>query len=175
MGLTALKKDENGNDLHEIDWEHTLAIDSGNHILINLKGRYEHGIVEPEDKYEVEEEIMTRLYGYRDKKTGKRVVSLALRNKDALILGMGGPTCGDIIFFLAEGYTYDHADAISTTEGYANTSEGPIFIAAGPGIKKGFTTTRYIREADVTPTMAQLLNVRMPEQCEGAVIYQILE
>ena len=174
LGLTALKKDENGNELHEIDWEHTLAIDNGNHILVNLKGRYEHGIVEPEDQYEVEEEIMTRLYGYKDKKTGKRVVSLALRNKDALILGMGGETCGDIIFFLAEGYTYDHADAISTTEGYANTSEGPIFIAAGPGIKEGYTTTRYIREADVTPTMAQLLGVRMPEQCEGAVIYQIL-
>lgn len=174
LGLTELKRDEQGRELHEIDWAHTLAIANGNHILINLKGRYDHGIVDPADQYEVEEEVMTRLYGYRDKKTGKRVISLALRNKDALVLNMGGDTCGDIIFFLAEGYNYDHADALSTTEGYANTSEGPIFIAAGPGIKAGYTTQRYIREADVTPTMAQLLGVRMPEQCEGAVIYQIL-
>ena len=79
------------------------------------------------------------------------------------------------MIWLAEGYNYDHNDSLSSTYGYGGTSVSPIFIAAGPGIKKGFTTTRYIREADVTPTMAQLLDVRMPEQCEGAVIYQILE
>ena len=27
----------------------------------------------------------------------------------------------------------------------------------------------------MTPTLAHMLDVRMPKQCEGAVIYQILE
>ena len=35
-------------------------------------------IVEPEDQFELEEEIMTALYGYQDKETHKRVVALAL-------------------------------------------------------------------------------------------------
>jgi len=176
LGFTALKKDENGNDLHEIDWANTKAIALMTAIIINDTERFpEHGIVAPEDKYEVEEEIMTALYGYRDKKTQKRIISLALRNKDAYILGMGGPECGDIVFFNAEGYTYDHADSISTTFGYANTSVSPIFIAAGKGIKEGCITERIIREVDLIPTMAVLAGLRMPAQCEGAPIYQIMD
>ena len=116
---------------------------------------------------------MTALYGYRDKTTNKRVIALALRNKDAVLLGQGGPEAGDIIYFLAEGYNYDHADSLSTTYGYADTSVGPIFIAAGKGIKKGCLTNRAIRQVDVVPTLAVLGGVRMPRDCEGAPVYQI--
>lgn len=175
LGFTHVKKDENGNDLKEIDWENTKAIASrANHIYINLKGRWPHGIVDPADKYQVEEEIMTALYGYHDKKTGQRVIALALRNKDAVLLGLGGPESGDIIYFLAEGYNLDHADSLSTTYGVAGTSVSPIFIAAGPGIKEGYYTDRIIREVDLAPTVAVVGGVRMPKQCEGAPVYQIL-
>lgn len=176
LGYTVLKRDENGQELAEIDWSKTRAVATrATHITINLKGRDPHGIVEPEDKYELEEQIMTDLYGYRDKTTGKRVIALALRNKDAVLLGLGGERSGDIIYFLAEGYNYDHADSLSTTWGYGDTSVSPIFIAAGKGIKKGFTTKRIIRQVDVAPTLAVLGGVRMPRECEGAPIYQILD
>ena len=175
LGYTVMVKDENGNDTHQIDWSKTRAIASrGNHIYINEKGRWPHGIVEPEDKYELEEQIMTDLYGYRDNTTGKRVIGLALRNKDAVLLGMGGPECGDILCWNAEGYNYDHCDSISTTLGECDTSVSPIFFAAGPGIKKNFYTDRIIRQVDVVPTVAVLTGLRVPEQCEGAPIYQIL-
>ena len=117
---------------------------------------------------------MTALYGYHDKQTGMRVIACALRNKDAILLGMGGPECGDIIYWTAEGYNYDHADSLSTTWGYAGTSVSPIFMAAGRGIQKGIETERIIRQVDVGPTAAVLLGVRMPHQCEGAPVYQIL-
>lgn len=176
LGLTALKKDENGNDIAEIDWDKTIAVaPRANQIYLNMKGRDPHGIVEPADKYEWEEEIMTRLYGYKCPATGKRVVALALRNKDAVLLGMGGPECGDIIYWMAEGYNDDHTDSLSTTWGEADTSVSPIFIAAGKGLKKGYTTERIIREIDLAPTMAALGGVRMPAQCEGAPAYQIFE
>jgi predicted AlkP superfamily phosphohydrolase/phosphomutase len=176
LGYTVLKRDENGNRLKQIDWSKTKAIQSqGNDIYINLKGREPYGIVEPEDKYELEEQIMTDLYGYKDPETGKRVIALALRNKDAVLLGYGGPTAGDIFFANAEGYNYDHTDSLSTTYGEGHTSSSPIFIAAGPGFKKGFETDRIIRQVDLAPTMAILGGVRIPAQCEGAPIYQILE
>lgn len=176
LGYTVLKTGPNGEELREIDWEHTKALATrGNHIYLNIKGRNPNGIVEPEDQYELEEEIMTALYGYRDKATGKRVIALALRNKDAVILGTGGPESGDIIYFLAEGYNYDHADSLSTTYGFGGTSVSPIFIAAGKGLKQGFETDRIIREVDVAPTIAVLGGVRMPAQCEGAPVYQILD
>lgn len=174
LGYTVLKEDEAGNTV--IDWEKTRAIANREcNIYINLKGRDEHGIVDPEDKYELEEQIMTDLYSYKDKKTGHRVVSLAVRNKDAVLLGYGGPECGDICYFIADGYNTDHADGLSTGVGDCDTSVSPIFVAAGKGIKEGCKTERMIREIDLAPTVAALMNVRMPAQCEGAPVYQIFD
>ncbi len=175
LGFTVLKKDEKGNDIKAIDWSKTKAVaNRGCHIYLNLKGRNATGIIEPEDKWEVEEEIMTALYGYKHPVTGKRVIAVALRNKDAVLLGLGGPESGDIVYWTAEGYNYDHTDSLATTYGINDTSASPIFIAAGVGIKENFTTDRYIRETDLAPTIALLGGVRMPAQCEGAPAYQIL-
>ena len=118
---------------------------------------------------------MTDLYSLKSPETGHRIVSVALRNRDAVLLGQGGPEAGDIICWLAEGYNYDHGDCLSTTYGESDTSVSPIFIAAGKGLKKGFETERIIRQIDFAPTVAVLGGVRMPAQCEGAPVYQILE
>lgn len=175
LGYTILKRDENGQEIAEIDWGQTRAVASrGNHICINLRGRNEQGIVEPEDKYELERQIIDDLYNYRDPATHKRVVSLALRNKDSAILGMNGEESGDIIYILEEGFNRVHGDSLPTFEGFLDTSVSPIFIATGPGVKKHCTTDRVIREMDVAPTVAAILGVRMPAQCEGAPVYQIL-
>lgn len=178
-GFTVLKKDENGNDLPEIDWTKTKAVMwRMGEVWINLKGREVHegieGIVDPTDKWQLEEEIMTRLLESKSPMTGMRVVQLAMRNKDAVLLGMGGPKCGDIVYLAAEGYTMDHADSLSTVDGACGTSCMSIFAAAGPGIKENFRTPRVVHHVDVTPTIATLLGVRMPNECEGAPVYQIL-
>ena len=176
LGYTVLKTDENGKKLKKIDWSKTRAVAvQGNDIFINLKGREKYGIVDPADQYELEEQIMTDLYSYKHPDTGKRVISLALRNRDAILLGYGGPTAGDICFWVAEGYNYDHCDGLSTTYGEASTSLSPIFAAAGPGLKKGYTTDRVIRQVDIAPTICYLAGVRLPSTCEGSIIYQILE
>ena len=175
MGLTVLKRDEAGNLLHEIDWDKTVCYAPRTcHIYLNLKGRDPHGIVDPEDQYQVEQDIIDKLYALRDKTTGRRLIALALRNKDALLLGCSGPEFGDIVYWSEEGFHRVHGESLSTMNGEYHTSVSPIFIAAGPGIKPGYTE-RVIREVDVTPTLAELLDVRMPEQCEGAPVYQILE
>ena len=46
--------------------------------------------------------------------------------------------------------------------------------AAGKGINPGLTK-RVIRQVDFAPTVAVIGGVRMPRECEGAPIYQILE
>lgn len=173
LGFTVLKRDENGNELREIDWDKTRAVATrGGHIWINLKGRNQTGIVDLEDKYELEREIIDALYSYR--LDGKRVISVAMRNKDAVLLGVGGEESGDILYWLEEGFNRLHGDALPTMNGYHDTSVTPIFIAAGKGLKQGYTSQRIIRQVDVTPTIAYLLGLRMPAQCEGSVVYQIL-
>jgi predicted AlkP superfamily phosphohydrolase/phosphomutase len=172
-GFTALQKDENGDYIGEIDWPNTKAIMTRlNNIYINLKGRWPDGIVEPEDKWELEEQIMGKLYELKSPRDGKRYVSLALRNKDAVHVGLGGDECGDIIFFENDDHTGQHGGGLSTTLGI-HSSISPIFVAAGQGIKKGETITRYVRTIDIAPTVAALGGVRMPKQCEGAPAYQI--
>ena len=174
LGYTVLKKDENGNEIEEIDWSKTRAIQTrSNSIYVNLKGRNPYGIVDPADKYELEEQIITDLYGYKDKKTGKRIVALALHNKDAVLLGMGGEYAADIIILIHEDYNFDHGDSMSTACGHNDTCVGPIFAAAGSGIKPGYEVKGWICEVDVAPTVAVLLGVDIPVQCEGAPMYQI--
>jgi predicted AlkP superfamily phosphohydrolase/phosphomutase len=176
LGYTVMKKDSSGNSVGEIDWDKTRAVQiRSNYIYVNLKGRDKHGIVEPADKYALEGQIISDLYSYRDDRTWKRVVGIAMRNKDAVLLGTNGPECGDIFFTIDEGFNRLHGDGLTTAEGYFNTSVSPIFIAAGKGIKPNFITDRIIRQVDVTPTISVLLGTRIPAQCEGAPIYQILE
>lgn len=176
LGYTVLKKDENGNDLREIDWEKTRAVATrSSYIWVNLKGRNATGIVDPEDKKALEEKIIDDLYNYRHPKSGKRVVSIALRNKDAQVLGLSGDETGDIVYMCKEGCCREHGESLSTYDGYFDTSISPIFVAAGKGLKKGFTTTRVIRQVDFAPTLAILGGVRIPAQCEGAPAYQILD
>lgn len=177
VGVYGIKKNQDGRDLRAIDWEKTraVAVRAGN-VYLNLQGRNPQGIVAPEEKYELEAQIISDLYNYRDPRTGKRVVSLALRNKDAVILGIGGnEEFGDVLFFMEEGFNLIHMDSLPTYQGYFDTSVSPIFVAAGKGFKSGYYTNRYIRQVDLAPTLAALGGVRVPSQNEGSVIHQILE
>ena len=177
LGYTVLKDPAKRKSSEvEIDWSKTKAVaPRGNYIYINLKGKYETGIVDPLEKYDLEEQIINDLYNYRDPQTGRRIVYLCMRNKDAEILGMSGEETGDIIYWLNEGFNRGHGDSLPTFNGEHHTCVSPIFIAAGSGIKKGIFTERVIREMDVAPTAAYLLGLKMPANAEGAPVYQIID
>ena len=165
---------ETGKKKRRMDWTKTTAVANREmHIYLNIKGRNQHtvkdadgneviidGLIDPADQYEWEEKIITDLYNIKDKETGKRIIAWALRNKDAIALGLGGPDSGDIIYCMAEGYEHDHDDSMATALGECDTSAGPIFLAAGPGIKKGVYTDRMIRQVDVAPNMFLLIFTR---------------
>ena len=174
LGYTVMKRDENGEELPEIDYSKTRAVASrGNHIYLNMKGRYEYGIVDESEKYELERQIIDDLFNYRDPASGKRIINMAIRNLEGALLGLSGDKCGDILYWLEEGFNRCHGDSLSTLKGHADTSVSPLFIASGTSIKQGVYTDRVIRQVDVAPTVAALLGVRMPAQCEGAPAYQI--
>lgn len=175
LGWTVLKKDAQGNELPEIDWEKTKAVSiRTSYIWINVKGRNPHGIVDPADKEAVEDAIIDSLYAYKDPRTGKRIIALAMKNRDAVLLGMDGPETGDIIIMNREGCVMEHGQGLSTYRGYYGTSVSPVFIAAGKGIVHNPDLKRNIRQVDVAPTIAAMMKVRMPRDCEGAPVYQII-
>lgn len=175
LGYTVMKKDENGKDTMEVDFEKTRALAiRTSYIWINLKGRDAQGIVDPKDKYDLEEQIIDDLYRYRDS-NGDRIIAMAFHNKDAKVIGLDGPYTGDIIYMNRERYVTEHGQGLSTYRGYYGTSVSPIFIAAGQGILHDNHLKRTIRQVDVAPTVAALVGVRVPKDCEGAPVYQILE
>ena len=131
--------------------------------------------MDPKDKWDLEERIITDLYNYKDPITGRRVISLALHNKDALLLGLGGPDCGDIVYFIADSFLGDNADGLSTANGVCDTTLASVFMIAGQGVKHNVKFNRMVHHVDVTPTALAMLGMRMTHECEGAVIYQALE
>jgi predicted AlkP superfamily phosphohydrolase/phosphomutase len=70
------------NDIKVIDWSKTKAIaQRANHIYINLKGRTSTGLLIRIDQYELEEEIMSALYGIMHKISGTTCGPMPLRTK----------------------------------------------------------------------------------------------
>lgn len=184
LGWTVMKKDENGEDTLDIDWTKTKAVAvRTSYIWVNVKGHDKHvdpdgtiieGLVDPEDKYDVEEKIIDDLYRYKDK-DGNRIVCMALHNKDAKIIGLDGPDTGDIIYADREHFVSEHGEGLPTYEGAYGTSVSPIFVVAGDDILHDDAMTRTVRQVDIAPTAAVLLGVRMPKECEGAPVYQIMK
>jgi len=192
-GLTAYIGDPEESD--EIDWSKTLAYPYGKfQVMVNLKGRDPNGIVPPEDYEEVQERIVDALLDWREPTSGKRAVAFALKKKDAQLIGYWGERTGDVVFIYNSGFAWvkptgdasvgiaergaNHGPQIPTTEtGF--TSNLALFMAMGPGIRKGYERDwerhGLIRLVDVVPTISHLLGFKPPAHSRGSVLYDIFE
>jgi predicted AlkP superfamily phosphohydrolase/phosphomutase len=144
------------------------------YIYINLKGRDPDGIVDPKDYEKVQQQIIDALLTYVDPKTGMRPVALALSKRDARILGLYGDRVGDVIYALYPYYSGQHGNILPTAEWGVGSLKG-LLTFTGPGIKKGFRLQRNCNLIDVVPTICYLMGLKLPEQTEGAVLYQALK
>lgn len=173
LGFTKSYVDENGRI--KIDWSQTKAVfQRSSYVYVNLKGRDPQGIVEPEDYEQTVQDIISALYSYRHKDTGKRVVSFCMTRDEMEIVGMGGPHCGDILCQLVPTYCEEHANCptTATNEGYSLNN---LCIMGGAGFKQGATIKRVIRVTDVVPTICHLTDTEVSSNVEGGVIWQALE
>ena len=158
-----------------IDWSTTRAVGMRPfYVYINLKGRDPDGIVEPEDYEAVQQEVIDALLGYVHPENGKRPVALALSKKDARILGLYGDSVGDVVYALYPWFGSQHGLILPTAE-YGIGSLKVLFTMTGPGIKKGVHLNRTVRLTDLVPTVCYLMNLPVPADTEGAVIYQAFE
>lgn len=195
-GWISVKKLPDGR--YDYDYTKTKVYFDQLHIYINLKGREPHGVVEPDEYEALRQAVIDELLSLRDPKDGRRAIPVALRKEDALYFGVWGPGGGDIFFMYGPGFCWcglevlslgekrlffdrtgaNHGPQIPTAETEMSTNSGG-FIAAGPGIRR-----RYRREdkevgpaftVDVAPTVAELIGIPRPAQCQGKVIFDILE
>jgi predicted AlkP superfamily phosphohydrolase/phosphomutase len=172
LGYMVVDRDK---DPPEIIWEKTKAISQrSGYIYVNLKGREPHGSVDPEEYDELVEKIIDDLLCMRDPHNGRRPVALALRREDMPVLGLYGDHVGDIYFTFNPSWTRVHGTQL-TTSTYKGTSVGCLFMAAGPGIRKGAVIERPVSVIDIVPTICHLTDIPVPKDVEGGIIYQALE
>jgi len=169
-GLLSLKQTSKG---WSIDLSKSKAIPQGRWVYVNLKGKYSHGIIDPSEYEEVQEKIIEALYNYVDPETNMKPVYLALKKKDARLLGLYGDRIGDVVYALRDDYGGNHGQ-LPTSE-YGVGSLRGLLIMAGPGVKEGFRLKRTVRATDIVPTVCHLLGIPVPKNAEGGIIYQALQ
>ena len=192
---TDLEWDDTPDD--NIDWEKTKVFmkqGRGFDIFINAN--------ENTARYlEIQQELIQVLRTWVDEETGRCPVSIALRKKDAPLLGFWGDQCGDVVFINDEGYVHGYMHEWGGIKGGGCVGEpfrpgahhGPqlptcstrissnmaFLLASGPGIKKGYKHPTqdlgYIHMTSIVPLICHLLDIEPPAQCQGALPRNILE
>jgi predicted AlkP superfamily phosphohydrolase/phosphomutase len=159
----------------DIDWEKTVAYAIGNKgIYINLEGREPKGYVKPGADYQkILEKIQEDLHQMRDPKTDELIVDRVFV-KEEIYSGPYLP-CAPDLFPVSKGFQYHlRGDYLFMSNhwiedlwlAYGFHRPNGIFMAFGPGIKKGHRVEGK-RIIDLTPTILPLMGVPIPTDIDG--------
>ncbi len=161
----------------KIDIAHTQAAHNKFGVMINTKD-WRGGIVAPEDRNAIVDQVEKVLLGIVDPQTGKAVVTGTFRPEThGKLLGIGGDAGADIYFDLAPGYGVSDkstTDLITTKRapigehGFQPTRDDMLasFIARGPKFAHG-TTIPLMHSIDVSSAVSDLLGISPPAQNVG--------
>ena len=175
-------------DYTVLDWAKTRAFAHGTfgNIVVNVRGREEHGIVEPGEEYDrVREEIADRLLELRGPK-GERIVADVHRREDLF----HGPELAKVPDLLVE---FDHYawlgkgnlrtrseslwGEIEIEEGSEHSYVGShrhegVIVLSGPAVAAGAPVHGEL--VDVAPTVLYLLGEAVPADLEGRILMEAL-
>lgn len=173
-------------DHQEIDWSKSSAYGLfPGLILISRTDRWPGGIVPPGKAAALRSEITGALRGLADPRTGRPVVTAVLDPAEMAALGQFGPTAPDLFFTMDRGYepatriqpagqpvfkvTEPGTDLTSGHGSFHPTSPSAVTLALlrHPALAGGAKARYPIPITDVAPTLAQLLDMRAPAQCDG--------
>lgn len=95
--------------------------------------------------------------------------------KTDMINGYYSKRCGPVMIIADPGWFAGHAEGTGTTHGSWNPYDTHIpLVFMGWGIKHG-TTNRTIKMSDISPTLAALLHIQMPNGNAGNVIEELMK
>jgi predicted AlkP superfamily phosphohydrolase/phosphomutase len=166
----------------DVDWKRTKAYSMTNFgpIFINLKGREARGIVERGEEYrKLIEEIKEGLLEIIDDDGEKAIEKVY--TKEELFSGKYLDYAPDIIY-IPKGmkYTANRYFEFGSNKLFGKPHRdmsgdhryNGIFVAKGPGIKRGFRFSDAVIW-DIAPTILYLLGVGIPEDMDGRVLKEI--
>jgi predicted AlkP superfamily phosphohydrolase/phosphomutase len=168
-----------------IDWPHTRAFSYGTfgNVVVNVRGREEFGVVEPDDYERLRSEIVERLHELRGPE-GDRIVAAVHRRED-LFAGACLELLPDLVVefenyaWLGKGaLTYrtddlwDEIAVDGSPESYVGSHRHDgVFALNGPATRHGRVRARI---EDVAPTVLYLLGEPVPPEFEGRVLTEAI-
>ncbi len=199
-GYMVLKDGSNtfdpNEDAHKIDMDRSK-------VFVTPVRSYELFVnaTEGTDEYRrIQQGVLTTLRTWVDSESGRCPISIALPKEHAPLLGFWGDQCGDVVFFMEDGYVSgyssgnpDEGDPYVWTPALFGAHHGPylptartdvssnmaFFMASGPGLKTGYRRPvdqlGYMHHTSVVPIVCHLLGIEPPAQSQGAVPRDMLE
>lgn len=171
-----VSEEDSGGLFKYVDWSRTKAYSLGfASIYINLNGREGNGVVEESEKEALVDEIIDKLSGLTDSKTGGKAVTNLYRSSEVYDGDYAG-SAPDIIIGFNEGYRMSWRTAVGgvSTDVFADneqewTGDHLIDRSHVPGVV--FTSFDISKESpsmiDIAPTVLYLLDIEIPEHIDG--------
>jgi len=162
---------------YELDWDRTFAYcptPSGNGIYFSLP---KHTGGAEQDYETFRQQVMASLLGFTDPATGAPVVTRVWTREEAFA-GKHTAFAPDLTLSLRDGgfVSILPSDVVLKPRPEPSGTHRPqgIFVAAGPGIRRG-ASAAPLSILDVAPTLLYTLGLPVPENFEGSVPQQIFE
>jgi predicted AlkP superfamily phosphohydrolase/phosphomutase len=171
--------------IHDVDWSRTKAfsnvLSGSGQIIINVKGKFPQGTVNPDKEYEeLREELVSKLKSLRDPENGEEIKG-DIFTRDEVYSGDHVQAAPDITFL-----PMDNGYLASSIFGF--TSNQPITRAWGmsahhkrKGILLGRSnllhsglTAEGATILDLFPTILYLMGIKIPQDTDGRVLQEII-
>jgi len=167
--------------LEDVDWSRTVAFSKGNYgqIFINVRGRDEHGIVEPGAEYEtVIRQVIDKLKALVDPEANQPLIGPIWRRED-LYTGPHIDEAPDIQFLPGDMTnkplgTLDLTSNKFITPVYGNSGDHRmhgILLGRGPELRRGVRIDGA-RIIDFAPTILHSFGVEVPSDMDGRVLVE---
>ncbi|MEM2294211.1 MAG: alkaline phosphatase family protein [Nitrososphaerota archaeon] len=185
-----------------VDWENTKAFPWVMDIWVNLRGRFPHGVVAEDEYNKVVDEIVDALYSLRDPETGERIIASVVTKREGVFFGLYGDYTADVYYFFKPPYTdidvhrhkilelalsdienllkpqlsktvaaHDHFLPNERMDWFSNYA---ILIMWGPNVKKALLG-KPVYTIDLAPTLCFLHKIPFPAQCEGRILFEVID
>lgn len=180
-GLLVMKNghqasEEGADFFRDVDWSRTKAYALGlSGIYLNLKGREEKGVVDPDDADSLKQSIVSGLSNLNDAEKGKQAVTKVLK-REQVYEGAFASESPDLMVNFAEGYRVSWSTALGGVPAPLFEDNGKKWAGdhiIDPHLVPGvlFMNRRFRGESprllDMAPTILEALNVPKGEAMEG--------
>ena len=150
------------------------------HIYLNMRRRLRSGTVAEEERDELRRSIINELMNLTDPTTGERL-KVEAYTAEEVYSGPYVKDAPDIVFIIDDGTCEIDAkvgegnlfEPGAPLTGWTGThTKGGVFIARGPGIKRGYRV-KGARILDVAPTILRLFGIPPLDDMDGRVLEEI--